>query len=61
MTTFNFSEVVIVEGNLVGVVVKCWADDTHEVYVRSWNRIATYPAAYIRRFIYDKELPETDE
>jgi len=47
-----------VEGNMIGVVVKSWADNTYEVYVRSYNRISTYPASEMRHHVYDKELEE---
>lgn len=54
----GFSDVVVVEGDLVGVVVKSWSDGTHEVYVRSWNRIHPFHERKIERFVYDKELPD---
>lgn len=37
-----FGDVVVVEEDLIGVVVKSWTDKTHEVYVRSYNAIKTY-------------------
>lgn len=61
---------VVVEENLVGIVVKSWGpmmrggvqtdDYEHEVYVRSFNGIRTYPEIKIMRFIYDKELSDED-
>jgi len=49
---FNFGNIVVVEGNLIGVVVKSWGpkmrggvqtdEYEHEVYVRSFNSIGTY-------------------
>ncbi len=66
---FQFGDVVVVEGNLIGVIVRSWGpmmrhgiqtdEYEHEVYVRSWNAIKTYPEDEIRHYVYDKEL--TDE
>lgn len=64
---FNFGDIVIVERNLVGVIVKCWGKSIsgnmrpshYEVYVRSYNGIHEYDEDDIRHIIYDKEL--TDE
>lgn len=59
---FNFGEIVIVEKNLVGVIVKCWTSqkgDNYDIYVRSYNAISNYSENEIHKFIYDKEL--TDE
>lgn len=60
---FQFSNVVIVEGNLVGCIVKTWGPscgrETHyEVYVRSYNSIYEYDEKDIKHFVYDKELEE---
>jgi hypothetical protein len=30
---FCFGDIVVVEDNLIGVVVKCWTDKTYEIYV----------------------------
>lgn len=56
--SFNFSDVVIVEGDQVGVVVKSWAEDTHDVYVRTMNRIKEYRAVDMRHYPFDKEIGE---
>ena len=59
---FNFSDVVVVEDNLVGVIVKSWGPNSktgkysHEVYVRSLNGIEEYREEEIRHIVYDKEL-----
>ena len=39
MISFQFGNVVVVEDGLIGVIVKSWADNTHEVYVRSYNGV----------------------
>ncbi len=56
--TFQFGNVVVVDGDQIGVIVKSWADDTHEVYVRNLNGVKEYRAINIRHFIYSKDLSE---
>lgn len=61
---FQFSNVVVVENNLIGVIVKTWGASitgTHrgvhyEVYVRSYNDIREYDEDDIKHFVYSKEL-----
>ena len=58
---FQFSNVVVVEGNLIGVIVKTWGASKnrgvyYEVYVRSFNEIVEYDEFMIKHFVYDKEL-----
>lgn len=62
MTRFNFGSIVVVSGNLIGVVVKCWytqSDTRYDIYVRSFDVIVLYSESEVRMYIYDKEL--TDE
>lgn len=44
---FCFGDIVVVERNLIGVVIKSWIGSTtgvrHEVYVREYNEIREYP------------------
>ena len=61
MITFQFGNVVVVEDNLIGVIVKSWADNSHDVYVRSFNFIKTYQAKGIKHFVYSKELTEEEK
>jgi hypothetical protein len=56
MISFQFGNVVVVEGDQIGVIVKSWADNSHDVYVRSFNSIQTYRAMDIRHYVYSKEL-----
>lgn len=64
---FQFGNVVVVEGDLIGVIVKSWGPSSktgkysHEVYVRMFNGIKDYPEEEIRHFIYSKELTEEDK
>ncbi len=57
---FQFSNVVVVEDNLIGVIVKSWADNVHDVYVRSYNGIKSYPESMIKHFVYSKELADDE-
>jgi len=64
---FFFGDIVVVEGCLIGVVVKSWDVSLmgkprhHEVYVRSWNQIKEYDEDRIQRYIVSKELSEEEE
>lgn len=58
---FQFSNVVVVRKNLVGVIVKTWSATKmggvhYDVYVRSWNRIEEFDEEEIKHLVYDKEL-----
>jgi uncharacterized protein YodC (DUF2158 family) len=69
--SFGFGEIVVVHGNLVGVVVKSWgpamSNDpathgkyNHDVYVRALNAIEGFQETEMMRFVYDKELSGDD-
>lgn len=57
---YTFADIVIVERELLGVIVKCWAstpEPTYEVYVRNWNAIQIFKESEIRRYLVrHKEL-----
>lgn len=60
---YQFSNVVVVKKNLVGVIVKTWGASKnrgihYEVYVRSWNSIEEFNEDEIKHLVYDKELEE---
>ena len=60
---FCFGDIVVVEGNLIGVVVKSWIsiENNYDVYVRSYNRILNYPESKIERYmVRHKELDEEE-
>lgn len=65
---FFFSDVVVVEENLIGVIVKSWQRANgpdqgkyfHEVYVRDYNGIKEYEESQIKHFVYSKELSEEE-
>ena len=53
---FQFGNVVVVDDDQIGVIVKSWGDGSHDVYVRSYNTISQYKEKEIDHFIYSKEL-----
>jgi len=56
MSNFQFGNVVVVDDDQIGVIVKSWADGKHDVYVRSYNGIREYKNTNIRHYIYSKSL-----
>lgn len=46
-----FGDIVVVEKELIGVVVKSWQDGTHDVYVRMYNGIKSYNEEVIDRYM----------
>lgn len=62
---YTFGDIVVVEGNLIGVIVKSWVRNNeklvHEVYVRNYNSIKEYDEKDIRRYLVrHKELDEDE-
>ena len=62
---YQFSQVVIIENDLIGVICKTWEDRknssyNYEVYVRTYNIIQEYPESQIKHFIFSKELSEDE-
>lgn len=64
---FCFGDIVVVEGDQIGVVVKSWLrgmnvlDVRHEVYVRNQREIVEYPEEAIERYmVRHKELNEEE-
>jgi hypothetical protein len=62
---YQFGNVVVVENDFIGVIVKSWdcSDGTfsHEVYVRAYNKIKEYQESEIKHYIYSKELSEEEK
>ena len=52
---FCFGDIVIVEDNLIGVIVKDWCsldnEITHDVYVRYFSEIRTYKESQMERYM----------
>lgn len=65
--SYQFGNVVVVDGDQIGVIVKSWGSGvvdekrSHEVYVRSLNCIRDYAEDDIRHFVYSKELTEEEQ
>lgn len=62
---FLFGDIVVVENELIGVVVKTWDSSSkgyqYEVYVRSFNTIINYDESEIDRYrVRHKELNEEE-
>lgn len=64
---FCFGDIVVVEGGLIGVVVKSWGKSflgkprNYDVYVRSWNIIQNYDEEDIERYmVRHKELTKEE-
>lgn len=62
---FLFGDIVVVEGYLIGVIVKTWCSYTkgyhYEVYVRNWNMIKDYNESDIERYrVRHKQLNDEE-
>lgn len=62
---FCFGDIVVVEGNLIGVIVKSWIRNNkeivYEVYVRSYSEIKEYKEDDIQRYmVRHKELNDEE-
>ena len=61
---YVFGDIVIVEEENLGVIVKSWLSKeiTHEVYVRNFNSIRTYKESEIERYLVrHKELSNEEK
>lgn len=61
---FLFGDIVVVDVDQIGVVVKTWENNkgyTYEVYVRSYNKINTYEEREMDRYrVIHKYLDEEE-
>lgn len=54
---FTFGDIVVVEEELIGVIVKCWISSkngksyNYDVYIRSYNEIKNYEEKDIERYM----------
>lgn len=52
---FCFGDIVIIEENLIGVIVKCWTNLDHnynyDIYVREFDNIKNYEENEIQRYM----------
>ena len=68
MSELLFGDIVVVENDLIGVVVKSWYKFsgnenvyTYEVYVRNYNSIKEYPESKVARYrVRHKELNDEE-
>ena len=61
---FLFGDIVVVEVNQIGVVVKTWENNkgfTYEVYVRSYNKINVYEEREMDRYRVRHKYLEEEE
>ena len=64
---YCFGDIVIVNGNEIGVVVKSWAtslrgkEPEHEVYCRMSNRIETFSESKIKRYMVRHKFLDEEE
>ena len=63
---FCFGDIVVVEGKLIGVVVKSWINGKrghlYDVYVRMYNKIVEeIPEAEIERYMVRHKYLDEDE
>jgi hypothetical protein len=57
---FQFGNIVVVDDDQIGVIVKSWGNDTHDVYVRSYNQVSEYSEKDIKHYVYSKYLSEEE-
>ena len=63
---FCFGDIVVVEGNLIGVVVKSWINgkrgNLYDVYVRMYNRIVEeIPEDQMERYMVRRKYLDEEE
>ena len=69
---YVFSDIVVVEKNLIGVILKSWImqlkgrDSTrekinYEVYVRNYNSIQEYPESKVERYLVRHKYLDKEE
>lgn len=62
---FCFGDIVVVDGNLIGVVVKSWINGKrghlYDVYVREYNEIKEYRESAIQRYMVRHKYLDEDE
>ena len=62
---FQFSNVVVVDDDQIGVIVKTWqsfkSGYNYDIYVRSLNTVLNYKELQIKHFVYSKEISEEEQ
>lgn len=52
--TLIFGDIVVVDGENIGVICKCWESNKgkwYEVYVRMYNQIKEYKEGEVKRYL----------
>lgn len=61
---FQFGNVVIVDHDNIGVIIKIWNGGVrgynYDVYVRNYNGVKNYNETDINHFIFSKELTKKE-
>ncbi len=58
---FQFGNVVVVNGDMIGLIVKSWSNGFYDVYVRLYSDIIPFKEKDIKHFVYSKELSEEEK
>ncbi len=64
---FCFGDIVVVDGDNIGVVVKSWCsslkggEPSHDVYVRMYNRIVNYKESEMQRYMVRHKYLDDEE
>lgn len=60
---FCFGDIVVVDGENIGVVVKSWTgkEPNHDVYVRMYNRIVNYKESEMQRYMVRHKYLDDEE
>ena len=62
---FCFGDIVVVHGDEIGVIVKCWrsglAETEYEVYCRMSSTIETIPERQIQRYMVRHKFLDEEE
>lgn len=56
---FQFSNVVVVDTDQIGVILKTWEGPSgfeYDIYVRSYKFVRSYNERDIKHYVYSKEL-----
>ena len=61
---FCFGDIVVVDGDQIGVVVKCWCgtkSNNYDIYVRSYNTIKNYEEFEVERYMVRHKYLDEEE
>lgn len=67
MKQLCFGDIVVVEGDKIGVIVKCWGESTlghprnYDVYVRMYNAIKNYTEDRVDRYMVRHKYLDEEE